>query len=115
MSQPWTSSIPLLRLYEGCASRTIGRPEEATVVKFHVQKPQITYLFYPEFDKEPHPALHTSMAIGLQDLHVRYRDYDPDNPPLLHQKDQTVLRIIPITRSSPSSASKSANGACWKM
>lgn len=86
---------PLLRLYEGCASRTIGRPEEATVVKFHVQKPQITYLFYPGFDKEPHPALHTSMAIGLRDLHVRYRDYDPDNPPLLHQKDQFVTEDYP--------------------
>jgi DNA phosphorothioation-associated putative methyltransferase len=86
---------PLLRLYEGCASRTIGRPEEATVVKFHVQKPQITYLFYPGFDKEPHPALHTSMAIGLRDLHVRYRDYDPDNPPLLHQKEQLVMNDYP--------------------
>ena len=81
---------PLLRLYEGCASRTIGRPEEATVVKFHVQKPQITYLMFPEFDREPHPTLKTSMAIALQDLYVRYRDYDPDNPPLLHQKDQTL-------------------------
>ncbi|RZM78642.1 DNA phosphorothioation-associated putative methyltransferase [Leptolyngbya iicbica] len=86
---------PLLRLYEGCASRTIRRPEVATVVKFHVQKPQITYLFYPSFDKEPHPALHTSMAIGLRDLHVRYRDYDPENPPLLHQKDQLITEDYP--------------------
>ncbi|MEL6384839.1 MAG: DNA phosphorothioation-associated putative methyltransferase, partial [Cyanobacteria bacterium J06626_18] len=86
---------PLLRLYEGCASRTIGCPDEATVVKFHVQKPQITYLFYPCFDKEPHPALHTSMATGLRDLHVRYRDYDPDNPPLLHQKEQLVTEDYP--------------------
>jgi DNA phosphorothioation-associated putative methyltransferase len=86
---------PLLRLYEGCASRTIGRPEEATVVKFHVQKPQITYLAFPNFDKEPHPALKTSMAISLRDLHVRYRDYDPDNPPLLHQKDQTLSPDYP--------------------
>ncbi|PSN10144.1 DNA phosphorothioation-associated methyltransferase [filamentous cyanobacterium CCT1] len=86
---------PLLRLYEGCASRTIGRPEEATVVKFHVQKPQITYLAFPQFDKDPHPALKTSMAIALQDLHVRYRDYDPDNPPLLHQKDQTLATDYP--------------------
>ena len=86
---------PLLRLYEGCASRTIGRPEEATVVKFHVQKPQITYLVFPEFDKEPHPALKTSMAISLRDLHVRYRDYAPDNPPLLHQKDQTLASDYP--------------------
>jgi hypothetical protein len=45
---------PLLRLYEGCASRTNmlriasnSRPEEATVVKFHTSKPKITYLFYP--------------------------------------------------------------------
>jgi DNA phosphorothioation-associated putative methyltransferase len=89
---------PLLRLYEGCASRTIGRPEEATVVKFHVQKPQITYLFYPGFDKEPHPALHTSMAIPLRDLHVRYRDYDQDNPPLLHQKDQLITEDYPGLR-----------------
>lgn len=86
---------PLLRLYEGCASRTIGRPEEATVVKFHVQKPQITYLEFPNFDKDPHPALKTSMAISLRDLHVRYRDYDPDNPPLLHQKDQTLTPDYP--------------------
>ncbi|MBD1915003.1 MULTISPECIES: DNA phosphorothioation-associated putative methyltransferase [Cyanophyceae] len=86
---------PLLRLYEGCASRTIGRPEEATVVKFHVQKPQITYLVFPGFDKEPHPALKTSMAISLRDLHVRYRDYDPDNPPLLHQKEQVVAPDYP--------------------
>lgn len=86
---------PLLRLYEGCASRTLGRPEEATVVKFHVQKPQITYLEFPTFDKDPHPALKTSMVISLRDLHVRYRDYDQDNPPLLHQKDQTLAPDYP--------------------
>ncbi len=83
---------PLLRLYEGCASRTIGRPREATVVKFHTGKPKISYLFFPTFDTEPHPALQTSMQISLRDLHVRYRDYNPeDNPPLLHQKDQLVM------------------------
>ncbi|MEB3229920.1 MAG: DNA phosphorothioation-associated putative methyltransferase [Leptolyngbyaceae bacterium] len=86
---------PLLRLYEGCASRTIGRPDEATAVKFHLHKPKITYLFYPDFDNDPHPALHTSMSIGLQDLHVRYRDYNPDHPPLLHQKEQLLLPDYP--------------------
>lgn len=86
---------PLLRLYEGCASRTIGRLEEATVVKFHIGTPRITYLVVPEFDADPHPALHTSMQIDLQDLRVRYRDYDPDNPPLLHQKAQVVAPDYP--------------------
>lgn len=88
---------PLLRLYEGCASRTIGRPQEANVVKFHFRKPKISYLFYPNFDIAPHPALHTSMAIDLRDLHVHYRDYDPkDNPPLLHQKDSMVTASYPL-------------------
>jgi DNA phosphorothioation-associated putative methyltransferase len=87
----------VLRLYEGCASRTIGRPQDANIVKFHFRKPKIAYLFYPEFDTAPHPALHTSMAIDLRDLHVHYRDYDPtDNPPLLHQKDLLVTTDYPL-------------------
>jgi DNA phosphorothioation-associated putative methyltransferase len=88
---------PLLRLYEGCASRTLGRPEEANVVKFHFRKPKISYLFYPNFDTDPHPALHTSMEIDLRDLHVHYRDYDPnDNSPLLHQKNSMVTTDYPL-------------------
>ena len=88
---------PLLRLYEGCASRTIGRPQEANVVKFHFRKPKISYLFYPSFDTNPHPVLHMSMEIDLRDLHVHYRDYDPDNnPPLLHQKDLMVTTDYPL-------------------
>ena len=88
---------PLLRLYEGCASRTIGRPEEATVVKFHASKPKISYLFYPNFDSDPHPCLRTSMQIALQDLHVSYWDYDAEeNPPVLHQKDLLVQSDYPL-------------------
>ena len=88
---------PLLRLYEGCASRTIGRPEEANVIKFHCRKPKISYLVYPEFDADPHPALYTSMQVDLQDLHVSYRDYDPeDNPPVLHQKELLVQSDYPL-------------------
>jgi DNA phosphorothioation-associated putative methyltransferase len=86
---------PLLRLYEGCAARTIGRPEEATAVKFHIQNPKITYLVIPNFDKVAHPPLKTAMTIPLQDLRVRYRDYDPDNPPVLHQKDQLLMPDYP--------------------
>jgi DNA phosphorothioation-associated putative methyltransferase len=83
---------PLLRLYEGCASRTIGRPQDANVIKFHFRKPKISYLFYPDFEVDPHPALQTSMQIDLQDLHVYYRDYDSgDNPLLLHQKNLLVM------------------------
>ena len=88
---------PLLRLYEGCASRTIGRPQEANVIKFHFRKPKISYLVYPDFDTDPHPALHTTMQIDLRDLHVHYRDYDPKgNPPILHQKNLLIASDYPL-------------------
>ncbi len=87
---------PLLRLYEGCASRTIGRPEEATLIKFHTRQPKLTYLFVPEFDTDPHPAIQTRMEIDLRDLHVNYQDYNPkENPPILHHKDFMVLSDYP--------------------
>jgi DNA phosphorothioation-associated putative methyltransferase len=87
----------ILRLYEGCASRTVGRMDEATLVKFHTDKPLISYLFYPDFDTDPHPALHTSMRIDLRDLYVKYSDYaDRDNPPILHRKETFVSASYPL-------------------
>ncbi|NET57423.1 MAG: DNA phosphorothioation-associated putative methyltransferase [Symploca sp. SIO2E6] len=88
---------PLLRLYEGCASRTIGRMDGATLVKFHTELPKISYLFYPNFDQEAHPALHTSMQIDLRDLQVTYLDYDLfTNPPILHRKETFVTPDYPL-------------------
>ncbi|MDJ0516676.1 MAG: DNA phosphorothioation-associated putative methyltransferase [Trichodesmium sp. MO_231.B1] len=87
---------PLLRLYEGCANRTIGRLNEATIVKFHHKLPIISYLFYPDFDGEAHPVLHTTMNINLRDLNVSYEDYTNEyNPPILHRKDALVTPDYP--------------------
>jgi len=89
---------PLLRIYEGCcASRTIGRLEGATLVKFYTDEPKISYLFYPDFDTDPHPALHTSMQIDLRNLKVSYRNYDTAaNPPILHRKETFVTSNYPL-------------------
>lgn len=88
---------PLLRLYEGCASRTIGRLEEANVIKFHWKTPKISYLFYPDFDHEPHPTLYKSMTIDLRDLQVMYKEYDvDDDPPVLHQLETLVTHDYPL-------------------
>ncbi|MDY7014931.1 MAG: DNA phosphorothioation-associated putative methyltransferase [Cyanobacteriota bacterium] len=86
---------PLLRLYEGCASRTFGRLDSVTIVKFHFDRPQISYLYYPHFDDEPHPALYTRMHVNLQDLNVVRQEYDRKNPPLLHEKNLFVLPDYP--------------------
>jgi len=86
----------MLRLYEGCASRTIGRMDGATLIKFHLHKPKISYLFYPDFDRDPHPKMQALMQIDLRDLQVRYRDYhNSDNPPVLHGKDAYILSDYP--------------------
>ncbi|MFB2970599.1 DNA phosphorothioation-associated putative methyltransferase [Aerosakkonema sp. BLCC-F183] len=85
-----------LRIYEGCASRTIGRMDEVTLIKFHTKQPKISYLFYPDFDTEPHPKLHTSMHIDLRDLHVSYRDYsDSQDPPVWHRKETVLTANYP--------------------
>ncbi|MBR8830550.1 MAG: hypothetical protein N5P05_003921 [Chroococcopsis gigantea SAG 12.99] len=81
----------LLRLYEACASRVIGSLEDANVVKFSLRQPQISYLYYRDFEGEAHPILQTRMDIDLAYLRVRYRDYhEEENPPLLHEKERLV-------------------------
>ncbi len=81
--------LPLtLRLYEACAAVVIGSLEGANVVQFSLRQPQISYLYYDDFDGQPHPILQTRMDIDLGELRVRYRDYyDEENPPLLHEKE----------------------------
>ncbi|MEJ6485162.1 DNA phosphorothioation-associated putative methyltransferase [Nostoc punctiforme UO1] len=87
---------PVLRICEGCASRTIGRVDEATLIKYHTDKPQISYLSYPEFDTDPHPALKASIGIDLKTLFVTHRDYETRaNPPILHRKETFVTSNYP--------------------
>jgi len=82
---------PLLRLYEGCARSYIGVIEEANIIKLHRAKPQISYLIYPQFDKDPHPKLVSSTSVNLASFRVKTRWYDrSENPPILHRKETFV-------------------------
>ena len=82
---------PLLRVYEGCARSYVGRVEGATIVKLNRKKPMVSYLAYPDFDKNPHPSLHASLIADLQSLTVRQQDYfSSPNPPVLHRKELLV-------------------------
>lgn len=88
---------PLLRLYEGCARSYIGRVEDANIIKLHLGEPMISYLSYPGFESDPHPALATSMTVHLQTFRVRVRDYaDSRNPPILHRKDAFLATDHPL-------------------
>lgn len=88
---------PVLRLYEGCASRAFGKLEEVSLIKFRTDKPKVSYLYYPDFDTDPHPSLRSSMQADLRGLYVNYRDYsNTDNPPILHRKETFVSPDYPL-------------------
>ncbi len=90
--------LPLaLRLYEGCARRYIGHVAGANVVKLHVDEPLVSYLSYPDFESDPHPALRDSLTVHLQSFNVRERSYAASrNPPILHRKEAFVLPEHPL-------------------
>ena len=79
---------PQLQLLEGCARALIGRVEGANLIKLHRDEPKVSYLSYPDFETDPHPALAQSLSVHLQTFRVREREFDLHrNPPILHRKE----------------------------
>lgn len=88
---------PILRIYEGCARAYIGAVEGANIIKLSRTVPQVSYLYYPEFEKVAHPALAASLVVPLKTFHVHYRDYvNSNNPPVLHRKETFVHLSHPM-------------------
>jgi len=79
---------PLLRVYEGCARAYLGEVEGATLIKLHRHSGKVSYLVYPEFDTDPHPALLRSIKLSLRTRELDCHDYATStNPPILHRKE----------------------------
>lgn len=88
---------PILRLYEGCARAFIGSVEGANIIKLHRDTPKVSYLAYPDFDKDPHPALCSSLVVSLQTFRADLRSYErSENPPILHRKEEFVADGYPL-------------------
>lgn len=82
---------PVLRVYEACGRVLAGTVEHANLVKLSVREPQVSYLTYPDFDRDPHPTLRSAVTVSLRRLSVDWRDYSrSDNPPLLHRKEEFI-------------------------
>jgi DNA phosphorothioation-associated putative methyltransferase len=80
-------------MLEGCARGYVGAIEGANLVKFHRERPQVSYLSYPLFDSDPHPALAFSVLVDLQTFRISSRDYSAHrNPPILHRKELFVAK-----------------------
>lgn len=87
---------PLLRVYEGAARTISGNVDDATLVKINRIEPQVSFLVYPEFDSDPHPALQASLVAKLGEVRLKHRYFgDSENPPILHRKDTFVAASYP--------------------
>ena len=87
---------PVLRVYEGCAQVLVGSVPEATLIKLHRQERKVAYMAYPTFDRDPHPALKSSLRADLRSFDVRQRDFSESaNPPILHRKETFVAEDYP--------------------
>ena len=65
------SELPaILRVYTGCAETLTGRVNDATILKMHRLKPQVSFLVYPEFDRLPHPILRASIVSRIRERSV---------------------------------------------
>ena len=85
-----------LRIYEGCARGYIGSIEGANIIKLHRDEPRVSYLAYPAFDRDPHPALVRSIVVPLQTFRIDIRDFaNSANPPVLHRKEEFVPTYYP--------------------
>lgn len=80
-----------LRAYEELGRAFIGGVESANIVKLHLDRPAVSYLSYPDFDDDPHPALQRSLVADLQTFRVWSQDFTSmKNPPILHRKELFV-------------------------
>jgi DNA phosphorothioation-associated putative methyltransferase len=88
---------PLLRIYEGCGRAYLGEIEGANIIKIHRRSDKLSYLVYPDFDTDPHPALLRSVRVNLRTRQIESSDYSQSaNPPVLHRKETFLLSDDPL-------------------
>ena len=87
----------ILRIYEGCARAYLGEIEDTNIIKLHRFSGKVSYLAYPDFDKDPHPALLRSVKLNLRSRDLDCYDYsESDNPPILHRKETFLAPEAPL-------------------
>ena len=91
---------PELRQFITKQAQWSGVPDKFNVIKLYKDSPRLSFLYYPTFFTEAHPALHTAIntevgkARNMAELlqmsvdNVKRWDYSKSaNPPILHRKE----------------------------
>lgn len=88
---------PILRVYEGCGRAYLGEIPDANLMKLHRHSGKISYLVYPDFEVDPHPALRRSVKLSLRTREIDCLDYaESPNPPVLHRKESFLTLHHPL-------------------
>ena len=88
---------PLLRVYEGCARAYLGTLDGANLIKLHRHSGKVSYLAYPDFETNPHPAFLRSVKLSLRTREIDCFDYAAStNPPVLHRKETFLASDHPL-------------------
>ena len=87
--RPGPHDLPVELWKTICRAETAARPDPAwNLLKIHTDQFGFTFLSYPDFDADPHPALAEATKINLSTGSILRTDYRTRaNPPILHRKE----------------------------
>src|SRR5262249_18423436 len=70
--------------------------EDTNIIKIHRFSGKLSYLCYPNFERDPHPALLRAVKFNLRTRELACWDYhEMDNPPILHRKETFIANDHP--------------------
>ncbi|MBI4625799.1 MAG: hypothetical protein HY736_21585 [Verrucomicrobia bacterium] len=89
VTRPRAEDIPPELWKTVCRAEIAAQPDPSwNLLKIQTDQVALTFLSYPEFDAEPHPALAEATRINLNTGLVSRTDYRyRSNPPILHRKE----------------------------
>ena len=78
----------MLRFDEGCAWADLGAIDGVNLITLHRHSGTVSYLVYPDFETDPHPALVRSVKLDLRTRAIDCLEFAGSvNPPILHRKE----------------------------
>ena len=109
---PWILSNRSCEFTRAAAGPTSAKWKERTSIKIHRRSGKLSYLVYPEFDDDPHPALLRSIRVNLRTRQIDSNDYaQSTNPPVLHRKEAFLTADHPLrARFARLTAQEEKNG-----
>jgi DNA phosphorothioation-associated putative methyltransferase len=75
----------------------LGEIDGANLIKLHRQSGKVSYLVYPDFETDLHPALQRSVKLSLRTREIDCLEYAAsNNPPTLHRNKTFLTADHPL-------------------